>query len=1207
MWQVGLTIGALPNVTGRKMDQPVFYQVDMLINLSEFGDLTFHERLGVLMPWTEIPALDEKVAKWSKEHPVIFWNAGIGPAASFLPTLTRLLFERTKDLYGPYDHIIRLTLTPAAAADSSSAQHWLAFETLIQMARSLKIALPDDKLQELKQLVEEESYFSYGTVSDNLMLQAFGYEYVDSFGSDPSDLMWDPSFGRLPRWSPEFERIMKAFLGKKHLLLVENLHVPVPLDVLFYTMGGRRPSPFQSRWLISTTSEDVCDKSREARTRSPWEVRLSREYYREYYHALPFHDLLQPEWAVLIKEALVDAAASIHNTLKQQGDEFWLHVAQHCLYYGVLYHRLQGAAGCQASTTFSVTSDELVRCLVAEELIFSTTSPTRKPAATGKKQSNYYRSAYEAGKVVVQALQEYSLLPIYSVSTPTSSTSWTATTTSASSFQDTITGVSQLAKGVSRLKQDELYVPKRREKLRWVSFMNGDGRHVSWDWRRKQMAEFIPGKVSMSTLILRGCSNISGFPFDEVLNSFICVLDLSYTPIDSLPPGFSQLLNLNLLSLRGCSQLETLSPSPPSSDEETSPLAHLENLQVLDMNGVPLLEITQQDGSNKRNLHYLDLSGSRITTLPSEFFHSMLSLEELILGHCSNLKELPPSMAELYNLLFLHVEGTKITSFPEDMFEAMQRLRTLKLIDNTLLTSLPRSLSESKGLKELHIYNCIGLRLQFIWDLLPYLEDLYIQTWEALEDIKIHDHRNLRTFSPSGPWIRCLSLRGCSRLKTVNFSDDLTALEDVDLSGTALEEIPHSLPNLPKLKTLLLLNVPCFKRFPWHQLVRFPEVFYLDHCADDHKQFLKMFCKQEICEDENQHTEITTNTAQININDSRIFHSFNADAANKLVKEGQFLQSFNVQVKPCNVRGKKPQNINGEICTKIQRRSPYLDVCQCEAASIFPMMKLQPKQRHVQISAKNRYPNGLRHLLSVTNSMFITDDAFVRCLTDLNYSLICLEECQLQRCHQMTEVFRMNSEASSKSEVFPSLRILQASCLENLLCFVKPVLRRLYNHHGPITLKVLKHIHVEHCPRLEKIFPCSLSLPALETLVILFCYNLKTIFYNQPDYYVAASPLPNIERIYLQELPHLQHFHDDVTFQFDTPKWEKLFVRGCLCFQSLPLLKKEYQKLKVEVSGERDWWGRLQWILPEQSDYYLHVPPPEFVSRKKHIIKSYLR
>jgi hypothetical protein len=29
--------------------------------------------------------------------------------------------------------------------------------------------------------------------------------------------------------------------------------------------------------------------------------------------------------------------------------------------------------------------------------------------------------------------------------------------------------------------------------------------------------------------------------------------------------------------------------------------------------------------------------------------------------------------------------------------------------------------------------------------------------------------------------------------------------------------------------------------------------------------------------------------------------------------------------------------------------------------------------------------------------------------------------------------------------------------------------------------------------------------------------------------------------------------------------------------------------------------------MPEQSDYYIHVAPPKFVSRKKHIIQSYLR
>jgi Leucine-rich repeat (LRR) protein len=623
-------------------------------------------------------------------------------------------------------------------------------------------------------------------------------------------------------------------------------------------------------------------------------------------------------------------------------------------------------------------------------------------------------------------------------------------------------------------------------------------------------------------------------------------------------------------------------------------------LQILDINGAPLVKLTQQDGANKSNLHYLDLSGSRVTALPSGFFCEMLNLEELILCNCFSLTKLPLSIAQLSNLLVLHVQGTQITTFPEDMFEAMQNLHTLNLTNNMLLLSLPRSLSEAKGLKELHIYNCVSLGSQFLQELTPYVEHLYIQTWDALEHIKILGHPNLTTFTLSGQWVRSLSLNGCSKLKIMNIGDELMALEDVDLSGTALEEVPHNLPNLPQLRMLLLLNVPCLKRFPWHLLVRFPKVFYLDHCTGYHNWFPKMSCSQKIYADGNQYAEKAVNTAQVNITDSRIFYSFNRDVATKLVKEGRFLQSFNVQVKSCSARGKETKMKQGE---RIQRQSPYLDVHSDEAASIVPMIKLQPRQRHVEISANNQCPQGLRHLLSVTNSIFLIDDTFVECLTDLNYSLMWLEECQIEHCHQMTVVLRMSSE-SEGSESLSSLKILQASNLNLLQSFVEPA---IMSDSSLITLEQLKHIHLEHCPQLEKIFPCSLSLPALETLVILFCSSLKTIFYNQTRYEVAPSPLPNIKSIYLQELPQLQHIHDDVMFRFQSPKLEKLFLRGCQSFHRLPLLNREYLKPKVEVNGERDWWDKLQMTLPEQSGYYVHVPASEFVSCKKHIIESYLR
>ncbi|TKW11641.1 hypothetical protein SEVIR_6G245300v4 [Setaria viridis] len=1138
------------------------------------------DRSGFYGPgWFDIE-FEEKMTEWIKEHPVV-WNGGIGPAASFVPTLTRLLFKHTKDLYGFYDHVITARLSPMAAIEGRIACYRrVALDVLMATARSLN--LDDYDLKEVNQLAAEESYYGYGMVSDILVLKAFmmgnnwdGYFYCVQRSLFGGHLLYSNIRSRIPGM------IKQMLRGKRRLLLVENLQVPVPMEVLFLSVQFMPTAVLRPNgWVISTNSKDVCNQSREHE--------LSSDL--GYYHTLDFDDLRGQDWITLIKEALHDAAGSIHSRLihEQQEDKFWLHVAQKCLYYGILYCPMQGAAA-----RHDITSDELVRCWVAEDLL--------TPQRTTDRN---YRSALEAGKVVIQALQEYSLLP-NTCSREEASSGWS----------DAVTGVSVLAMGVPRLKEEELFYHEKIDRLRWVSFMNDDGRHLSWDWRKHwhphwreqtgiiaNWGRSFPGK-RLSTLILRGCSNISGFPFDRVLDHHLHVLDLSYTPINSLPPSLSRLFNLCLLSLRGCSKLETLSSPQHTCEEETRPLSCLGSLKTLDMNGVPLLELTQQDCNNKSNLHFLDLSGSRITILPSEFFSEMSSLEELMLG---NLKELPPSLTQLSNLLILHLEGTQIISFPEDTFEAMRRLRTLKLIDNMALMSLPTSLSKANGLRELHINNCKRLRLQFIWELVPGLEDLYIQTWEALEDIKIHGHPNLRTFSVSGPWIRCLSLRGCSKLKIVNISDDLTALQDVDLSGTAIDEVPQSLPNLPQLRRLLLLNVPCVKRFPWHRLVRFPKVFCLDNCSDDGDHLSQMFCQKE-----------TDNIAQININDSRIFHSFNEDAANKLVKEGQFFQSFNIQIKPCSVRGKEPRD---KPRTVIQRQLPYLDVSCSEAAIIVPMMKLEPTRRHVEISAMNQYPNGLR-ILPVTNSLFITDDASIRCVSDLNRNLMSLEVCQLQHCYKMTVVFRMESDrtgpmvydmakersfAFAVHSIFPALKILQASNLNNLVCFLETRLSTGYGSWW--TLELLKRIHLEHCPRMEKIFPSNLSLPALETLVILFCPSLKTVFYKTDEHeLVAPCPLPNIESIYLQELPQLQHIHEDAMFRFATPKWETLFVRGCRSLRRLPFLK-EHPKLKVKVSGERDWWDSLQLSLPKQGKYYLQVPPPEFASRKKNvIIKSYLR
>ncbi|RCV33434.1 hypothetical protein SETIT_7G083200v2 [Setaria italica] len=103
--------------------------------------------------------------------------------------------------------------------------------------------------------------------------------------------------------------------------------------------------------------------------------------------------------------------------------------------------------------------------------------------------------------------------------------------------------------------------------------------------------------------------------------SCLHVLDLSYTPLESLPPSICCLQKLQLLSLRGCYNLRS-----PFSFPDT--------------------EITLRENNNNKklsSLYYFDLSYSNISNFQGDFFHNMPNLKELLLVKCSNLDEMPPS------------------------------------------------------------------------------------------------------------------------------------------------------------------------------------------------------------------------------------------------------------------------------------------------------------------------------------------------------------------------------------------------------------------------------------------------------------------------------------------------------------------------------------------------------------------------------------
>ena len=249
-------------------------------------------------------------------------------------------------------------------------------------------------------------------------------------------------------------------------------------------------------------------------------------------------------------------------------------------------------------------------------------------------------------------------------------------------------------------------------------------------------------------------------------------------------------------------------------------------------------------------------------------------------------------------------------------------------------------------------------------------------------------------------------------------------------------------------------------------------------------------------------------------------------------------------------------------------------------------------ERHVEISEVERYPDGLKYLLEATKSISMADDTHVSRLNDLS-ELDVLEECKLQRCHRMVHVFNI---------VWWSLKNAHVSHLKSLTHFYK---EPGYDYD----FDALKHLRLEHCPRLEGVMWGDSALPSLVTLDILFCYNLKAIFYRK---YVPPSSfeLPCLRRIHLQELPLLEHLRDDDAV-LAAPAWEELHVRGCWSLRRLPRLDQRPGKKAVAVSGERAWWTKLRW--DDQQDgshrgsYEPRLPPASASIRERVVNKTYLR
>ncbi|KAJ4769427.1 Disease resistance protein (TIR-NBS-LRR class) family [Rhynchospora pubera] len=626
------------------------------------------------------------------------------------------------------------------------------------------------------------------------------------------------------------------------------------------------------------------------------------------------------------------------------------------------------------------------------------------------------------------------------------------------------------------------------------------------------------------------------------------------------------------LVLRGCNELSKFSLEAMFS--------LLKNLRVLDLSYTSIEQIPFSL-SKMINLRFLSLRGcNQLKTLTTDFssnstsspFGPLEHIEFLDLGETS-LNTVPDDVVKSKTKLhYLDFSCTHITSMPCLFFQDVSSsLKELLFLGCTLLESLPSSLTNLFNLETFSLSESqlISLPIE-TFELMPKLQDLNLINNRQLWSLpKLAGHASLKSFNLSGSPITNLSLRACQSLETVCLND-LNQLEELDLSATAIKEFPVSVIELRRLKRLDLLVLPQLRRLPWHKMQHIPEVFNLD-------QFQRV-------------------GARIFLTDSKLFSCFTYENCEHLVEEKGCLQSFHILVSSYNnTRSKKDEeciDFTEHEFQNIKKPSCYKDI---------PLMartfkqQFQPSpllKRHIEIFSPNRYPTGLKGILEVTESLSLWDDAFISSLTDLNNRFPQLKECKLRECHHMDSIFKANKK-------------IQGNKLQIIWAFDIQKMTRILDQLGSSPYFVssefgaLKHVHLEKCPRLESIFPGHVELSSLETLSVLNCGNLRSIFYYHEVQ--DENQFPRLHTMQLHELPNLLHLCEKQSVPLHMKEWKKFHFRGCWNLQWLPLLVGARSE-KVEVDGEMRQCEKLRARMPDDqiSCYYFKSPPP-LASFREHV------
>lgn len=322
--------------------------------------------------------------------------------------------------------------------------------------------------------------------------------------------------------------------------------------------------------------------------------------------------------------------------------------------------------------------------------------------------------------------------------------------------------------------------PLERIDKRWVK-LTQLVKLILLDTPIESIEEGVCSALSQLRWLVLDSRQLKQLPTDFGALSNLEALNLTYAPVQFLPPSFSNLSGLRRLTIE-----DAMIQALPDD------FGRLTSLKSIIFSRLPITNLPQSFG-NLTHLEYLQLGLSDLKALP-ENFGELTSLRNLLLSS-NDISALPISFCDMRSLTHLGLFGIKIKALPE-CFGNLSNLSELR-IDGSDIASLPRSFGRLSALKELDIRGdafskCPEEALMGLTS----LESLIIESTSLA--VCPESIGNLKQ-------LEFLRIMDCKIKYIPSTLGNLTRLKRLDLSENKLTELPEAAIN--PLKLLELLNL----------------------------------------------------------------------------------------------------------------------------------------------------------------------------------------------------------------------------------------------------------------------------------------------------------------------------------------------------------------------------------------------------------------